>query len=90
MGCQDARVHELIGLGIPANDSDLSYLKTCTKPKLIIQGVKDQFGAKPRVESLFKEMPEPKQLVFIPEADHFFTNKLDQVAAAITAWLDRI
>jgi uncharacterized protein len=90
VGCQDARVHELIGLGIPANDSDLNYLKACTKPKLIIQGAKDQFGAKPRVESLFKEMPEPKQLVFVAEADHFFTGKLDQVSVAITAWLDHL
>jgi alpha/beta superfamily hydrolase len=88
VGCQDARVQEVIGLGIPVNDSDLNYLKACTKPKLIIQGAKDQFGAKARVESLFDEMPNPKQLMFIPEADHFFTGKLDQVSAAISTWLD--
>jgi len=88
VGCQDARVQEVIGLGIPVNDSDLNYLKACTKPKLILQGAKDQFGAKARVESLFDEMPNPKQLMFIPEADHFFTGKLDQVAAAISTWLD--
>ena len=90
VGCEDARVQELIGLGIPANDSDLSYLKNCSKPKLIIQGAKDQFGAKDRVESLFKEMPDPKQLVFIPEADHFFTNKLDQISAAISNWVEKL
>ena len=90
VGCQDARVHELIGLGIPANDSDLNYLKTCSKPKLVIQGAKDQFGAKERVESLFKKMPDPKELVFVPEADHFFAGKLDQVSAAIGAWLDEL
>ncbi len=89
VGCEDPRVEELIGLGIPVNDSDLSYLKKCTKPKLIIQGANDQFGAKDRVQSLFDEMPEPKQIRFIPEADHFFTNKLDQVSAAISEWLDR-
>jgi len=88
VGCQDARVQEVIGLGIPVNDSDLNYLKACTKPKLILQGAKDQFGAKARVESLFDEMPNPKQLMFIPEADHFFTGKLDQVSAAISTWLD--
>jgi uncharacterized protein len=90
VGCQEARVQELIGLGIPVNDSDLSYLKDCAKPKLIVQGANDQFGAKDRVRSLFNEIPKPKQLVFISEADHFFTGKLDQVSAAIKNWLDAL
>lgn len=90
VGCEDARVLELIGLGIPLNDSDLSYLKNCAKSKLIIQGGNDQFGTRDRVEKLFNEIPEPKQLTFIPEADHFFTGKLDQVSATITAWLKKL
>ena len=90
VGCADARVQELIGLGIPVNDSDLNYLKTCAKPKLIIQGSNDQYGARERLESLFQEIPEPKQLVEIPEADHFFTGKLEQVSAAISNWIDAL
>jgi len=89
VGCQDARVQELIGLGIPVNDSDLSYLETCSKPKLIVQGANDQFGARDRVQSLFNKMPAPKKLAFVPEADHFFTGKLALVAAAIDDWLDQ-
>jgi uncharacterized protein len=88
VGCADARVQELIGLGVPANDSDLSFLKNCAKPKLIIQGGSDQYGAKDRVEHLFQEIPGPKKLVFVPEADHFFTGKLDRVSAAISDWID--
>ena len=87
VGCTDPRVQELIGLGIPVNDSDLSFLNNCSKPKLIIQGGNDQYGAKDRVEHLFQEIPEPKKLVFIPEADHFFTRKLDRVLAAISDWI---
>src|SRR5271170_3382880 len=37
VGCEDARVTDLIGLGIPVNSVDLSYLRECTKPKLFIQ-----------------------------------------------------
>jgi uncharacterized protein len=87
VGCEDARVQELIGLGIPVNGSDLNYLKNCAKPKLIIQGANDQYGSEDRVEALFEKMREPKKLVFISEADHFFTGKLDQVATAISNWL---
>ena len=90
VGCQDSRVQELIGLGIPVNDSDLTYLENCEKPKLIIQGAKDEFGAKTRVESLFREIPDPKKLVFVLEADHFFTGKLDQVSAAISNWIEEL
>jgi len=90
VGCTDPRVQELIGLGIPVNDSDLSFLNHCAKPKLIIQGGNDQYGAKDRVEQVFQEIPEPKKLVFILDADHFFTGKLDQVVTAISGWIDAL
>jgi uncharacterized protein len=87
VGCEDARVKELIGLGIPVNDSDLSYLQTCAKPKLFIQGGNDEFGARATVEALYATLPEPKRLVVVEGADHFFAGKLDQVAAAIKDWI---
>src|SRR5262249_29721237 len=36
VGCRDARVVELIGLGIPVNSTDLSFLQDCPKPKLFV------------------------------------------------------
>jgi uncharacterized protein len=87
VGCADARVTKLIGLGIPVNISDLSYLRSCAKPKLIVQGGNDQYGSRPNVEAFFTELPGPKRLVMVDGADHFFTVKLDQMGRAITAWL---
>lgn len=87
VGCEDSRVKELIGLGIPVNDSDLTYLRDCAKPKLFIQGGEDQFGARAAVESLVATLPEPKQLVIVEGVDHFFAGKLDQVSEAITNWI---
>ena len=87
VGCADERVRELVGLGIPVNDSSLSYLETCAKPKLILQGSRDQFGSRARVEALVAEMPEPKRAVFIESGDHFFTGHLPEMAAALDAWL---
>jgi uncharacterized protein len=86
--CGDARVTKLIGLGLPADNIDMSFLSACEKPKLIIQGGRDQFGALASIEALFATLPEPKQLVIVEGADHFFTGRLDQVGAAIDAWLD--
>src|SRR5215469_5988401 len=88
VGCEDNRVSDLIGLGIPVNSVSLSYLRNCDTPKLLIQGGNDQFGSQENVNELFDELPDPKKLVFVEGADHFFTGKLDQMTAAIGAWLD--
>lgn len=88
VGCQDDRVVKLIGLGLPVDKSDLSYLRECAKPKLIIQGENDQFGSPANIEVLFATLPEPKRLVIVEAADHFFHGKLPEVATAIDHWLE--
>lgn len=90
VGCEDPRVTSLIGLGIPVNKSDLSYLASCAKPKLFIQGENDEFGARANVEEFVATLPEPKRLVIVPGVDHFFTGKLPEVGAAIDAWIDQL
>jgi len=87
VGCEDARVAELIGLGLPVNDSDFNFLRACPKPKLIVQGGKDKFGSRKNIESVFATMSEPRQLVIVEGADHFFTGQLEKVGAAIGDWL---
>ena len=87
VACEDPRVHDLIGLGIPVNNCDFSYLQTCAKPKLFVHGANDEHGALQKVEALLPTLPEEKKLVVVPEADHFFTGRLDQLDRAITDWL---
>ena len=88
-GCEDQRVTALIGLGLPVNNSDMSYLLSCSKPKLLIQGTNDQFGSPEKLQALFNAIPEPKKLVFVDKADHFFTNRLDLVSNAVADWLPK-
>ena len=90
VGCEDRRVSALIGLGLPVNNADFSYLvspDSCSKPRLFLQGTQDQFGAKEPVAALVKSMPAPTQLVFVDGVDHFFAGKLDEVSRAITEWM---
>lgn len=87
VGCEDSRVSRLIGLGVPVNNVDVSYLRSCAKPKLFIQGGNDQFGSRPNLEAIYLTLPEPKQIIFVDGADHFFAGQLDKVAQAITEWL---
>ncbi|MFZ0786347.1 MAG: alpha/beta fold hydrolase [Candidatus Acidiferrales bacterium] len=88
VGCDDARVDKLIGLGLPVDKTDMSFLRACAKPKLLIQGGNDQFGARANIEALYATLPEPKRLVIVDGVDHFFTGRLDQIGLAINGWLD--
>ena len=87
VGCGDSRVTRVIGLGLPVNNVDMTYLRDCAKPKLFIQGGEDQFGSRANIEALFATLPEPKRLVIVEGADHFFAGKLQEVSAAITEWV---
>jgi uncharacterized protein len=87
VGCQEARVEALIGLGTPVNSSDLSYLTQCDKHKLFVQGGRDQFGAAEKLQSLVSSLPGENHLVIVEGADHFFAGKLDKLQQAITSWV---
>ena len=87
IACEDARVQELIGLGIPVNNCDFSYLKDCLKPKLFVHGANDEHGAVEKVKRLVPTLPGENHLVVVPEADHFFAGRLDQLDRAITTWM---
>ena len=85
---EDSRVTALMGLGLPVDSSDATFLRECLKPKLIIQGSTDPFGSLVNMQALFATIQEPKRLVIIEGADHFFAGKLNEVSAAINAWLN--
>jgi hypothetical protein len=87
VGCEDQRVTELIGMGTPVNGSDFSYLSECNKPKLFVQGSKDQFGSIDKLEGLVALLPGAKQVRAVQGGDHFFVGKLDQLGLAIADWL---
>jgi alpha/beta superfamily hydrolase len=87
VGCKDDRVTECIGLGTPVNNTDVSFLHECAKPKLFVHGENDEFGDVKTVEQLVESLPGEKQLVVVPGVDHFFVGKLKEVDAAISEWM---
>ena len=88
--CGDPRVIGLVGLGIPrqAEGRDYSYdfLRDCPQPKLFISGTRDPYGPVAEVEAAVALAREPRELVWISEADHFFAGKLEEVRKAIRTW----
>jgi hypothetical protein len=103
--CGDARVIGLVALGLPVHaegrDYDWAFLHRCPQPKLFISGDHDQFGPVPAVEAAVSLAADPKQLIWIADADHFFApphssvataphkgagSKLEEVRNAIRTW----
>lgn len=85
------RVRALALLGLPTHGFNRSYeyplLSTCTLPKLFLSGDQDQFATKVQLEQAFDSAAGPKSMVFVPDADHFFTGHLDKMQTALAAWL---
>ena len=86
VGCEDPRVSHLIGLGIPVNSTDFSFLRRCNKPKLFVHGSNDEHGAIETVKTLVASVPGENHLVVVEGADHFFAGKLQQLDAAMQVW----
>ena len=88
--CEDARVKGIVALGLPVHaegrDYRYDFLSACGKPKLFISGTRDQYGPRAKVEAAVAAASEPKKIVWIEGADHFFAGKLDHVQHAIRDW----
>ncbi len=97
--CPDQCVRGIVGIGVPYRAEGRSYtyefLETCVKPKLFISGSEDQFGPRDAVEPMLQRAADPKQMVWIEGAEHFFqgtptspTPKLQKMQSEILRWLD--
>jgi alpha/beta superfamily hydrolase len=98
--CGDLRVKGFLALGLPIHAEGRAYgydfLAECPQPKLFLSGDHDQYAPRNLVEHSVSFAPEPKQLVWIEGADHFFqgipespTPKLSQMQQEITVWLNK-
>jgi alpha/beta superfamily hydrolase len=93
----DPRVAAVIGIGTPvvpvAADTEearvytFDFMRDCAKPKLFVSGARDQFGPRAKLEALVASVPEPKKLVLIEGADHFFEGRLRELREAIETWV---
>jgi alpha/beta superfamily hydrolase len=89
--CPDPRVAAIISLGTPISpvdnrSYDYEFLMACTKPKLFVSGSRDQFATRARLDALVSSLPEPKKLVIIDAADHFFEGRLREMREAVESW----
>jgi alpha/beta superfamily hydrolase len=69
----DERIDGMVAIAPPLELNDFNFLIGCKKKKLFIAGDRDLFCSTSRLEEWFRQLEEPKSLVIIPGADHFFS-----------------
>jgi len=89
--CCGRDVRAIAALGLPTHaegrDYRYSFLRHCTIPKLFLSGDRDQYAPSAHLASVVAEASEPKRMVLLPGADHFFAGQLEPMQQALAGWL---
>jgi len=88
VGVEDVRAVALLGLGLPVDKAeyDYSYLAGADKPVLVVQGEADEFGSGAAVAEILKPMGPHITVVRLPGADHYFTERLDELKETVRGY----
>jgi len=83
VGAEDPRVSLLLAIAPPVDRYDFEALKTCTLPKFIVHGESDELISIKEIRKFYAQIPEPKELVTIEDANHLFEGKTSLVGEAV-------
>jgi uncharacterized protein len=83
LGCEGCGARRVIAVGFPTAYKDRSYLEGCTVPRIFVQSTRDQYGPTSEMEPLVASLPEPKKLILVGAADHFFAGALPELEREI-------
>jgi alpha/beta superfamily hydrolase len=85
LGCSTEGARFLLAAGFSTRLGGTAYLETCAAPKIFVQSTHDQYAPREEFERAYAGFAEPKQVVWIDAADHFFAGALEKVEAAARA-----
>jgi hypothetical protein len=90
VAARDRRVRAVLAMGYPLRrGGDTAPLAAVTQPRLFVQGDEDEFGKAEEIRAVVEPLAPPRELVVVPDADHYFTGRLDPLHAAILEWARR-
>jgi alpha/beta superfamily hydrolase len=91
VGASDDRVVGMLGIGLPVeldDRYDYGYLATAEKPILVVQGEQDEFGSGEQVARTLAPLGSHITTVRIPDTDHYFEGKLEELRTAVRGYYD--
>ncbi len=87
VGLADPRVKTVIGVGVPADGADLSFLQEADKPVLLIHGSQDDVAPMEPVVELMKHASPKVEWQVVEGAGHYFYNHQDPLRDAVSTFL---
>lgn len=85
-------VRAIAALGLPTHAGGRTYRYTflhhLRAPKLFLSGDSDQYAPVAELERVVAGAADPKRLVLVPGADHFFSGRLAAMQSALVGWLE--
>ncbi len=86
-GHDDDGISRLVAIAPPVAMFDLAFLKACNRPKLFVSGDRDQYCPLATLEAQLAGVAEPKTVVHLAGADHFFYGHEAALARAVAAFV---
>lgn len=74
---------QLLLVAPPVHTQTFEEMRTSRVPKLVIQGTADDICKPENLERVFPQWADPKHLIRVPGASHFFDKQLAELAEAI-------
>ena len=83
LGCLLGDPARLLAVGFPTKTAGAEFLHACTVPKFFIASTHDEHAPRQQMETLYAEIADPKQLIWIEAEDHFFQGALDRLEETV-------
>jgi hypothetical protein len=83
------KIKALVGVSPPLTLFEFNYLKTSTKPKLLIIGDMDQYTPEKVFNNFYEKLAEPKEKRILQGVDHFYGGYENEVGRITAEFLQK-
>jgi alpha/beta superfamily hydrolase len=83
LAAREPDVERLLLIAPPVHTQTFEEMRTSPVPKLVVQGMGDEICRPENLLTVFPQWAEPKRLMKVPEAGHFFDRQLADLGQAI-------
>ena len=90
VACVDDEIRVLALISMPPGKEQVSQLKRCAKPKLLICGTNDSVVPVKQAQLMDREAAEPKQFELISGADHIWWGYESVLAGKVADFLNEV
>jgi hypothetical protein len=80
---QETEIRRVIAVGFPTSVAEREFVYQVKAPKYFVHSTHDEYGPQPELAAFFETLPEPKQLIWVKAADHFFKDALEAYEVVI-------